>query len=277
MEDKLDELINSLVNNKKLLIISLIVYIIMMIFVIIMIWVPKEKDYGIFEKVDLNVKKQEVAQEYVNEIARMFKVSDKEGIRNLISTNYLEYTDKNIEDVMTEIASYFSIQTFLKGVIVYEDTDTYIYTSTIYSGNNFRKINIIETYPYEYKIAFDDFYSYEQRDNIVTASGITFNVENEYRNLNFVEYDISIKNTNDVNAYVNIGSIAGVKIFLEDSTNYMLKNEASTEEYTTIKPGETIRTTLSFAVPAQLQNSIESLVFYNVKISPETRDIRVTL
>ena len=133
MEDKLDELINSLVNNKKLLIISLIVYIIMMIFVIIMIWVPKEKDYGIFEKVDLNVKKQEVAQEYVNEIARMFKVSDKEGIRNLISTNYLEYTDKNIEDVMTEIASYFSIQTFLKGVIVYEDTDTYIYTSTIYS------------------------------------------------------------------------------------------------------------------------------------------------
>ena len=46
----------------------------------------------------------------------------------------------------------------IKDIDTYILGDIYIYRGTLTNGKNSKQINIIETYPYEYTITFDDFY-----------------------------------------------------------------------------------------------------------------------
>ena len=280
MDDKIEQFISIFGRNKKSLIYMLIVYALIALIVIAIIWWPKEKRYAEYEKLDLKAKQTKLAQSYVNIISNMFRNSKTDDIKSLISREYVEYTGKSVDKIIKELDNmgFLSQSASIKGVNLYTDGDTYVYSTTIYSGTgNSRAINIIEKYPYEYEIVFDDFYSYDNYGKTVTSENIEFKIENIYRNLKYVEINMRIENLNDTYARFDFNSIDGVYAILEDGTRYAVTNLVSSEPYTNIEPNMTIKKNFVFEIPAQLQEGLKYIVFNGVNIKFSTMNIKVSI
>ncbi len=280
MEDKIDSLIEMFGKNKKMLVLLLIIYIIVMICVIAVIWWPKEPGYAEYNEVDIDARKEELAQMYLNDLSFMFKTEDTEQVQNVISSDYVLFKDKDRISIISDLKNegFFSLYTELRGMEIYTDGNTYVYTTTLYApNNNTKKINIIETFPYQYSIAFDDFYKYLEPEKTITEGKLTFKVNSVYRNLKYVRYNVSITNDDETYALFNFNEGIGVKAVLEDGNSYLFTNAISAEQTTKLEPGTTITKEFIFEIPAQLQNGVEYLVFTNVKQSLSSSNIKVAI
>ncbi len=279
MRDKIDEILDIFGRDKKTLVYVIIAYALIMIAIILIIWWPKEKEYATYQKVDITTRKTEQGQQYIDDLTYIFKNSKKEEFAESISNGYLEYTNKTAQSIISELESknYFSSDVQVKGLNIYEDGETYVYSTTMYSGNNSRVINIIETYPYEYEIVFDDFYSYTTYDRATTKNNIKFTVNSIYRNLRYLDIDMSIENLNDSNVGFDFNSTVGVQAVLTDGNTYSLSNLVSSGSCTTLTPNMTVNKQLVFEVPAQLQENIEYIVFVGVNLEFSKANIKISL
>lgn len=277
MGDKIDELFDILGNNKNTILIMLVAYVIVMVVIIAIIWWPEEKNYAVYEKVDITAKKETVAQSYLNTLSDMLKKNNTSEFKKLISTRYMNYTGKTEDEIVSELtnAGYFSDNVEVKDMSIYTDGDTYVYSTTACSGNNKRAINIIERYPYEYEIVFDDFYSYEQKGTTYTNKDIKFTIDSIYRNLKYIEIKMKIENLNDTYARFDFTSTVGVQAVLEDGTKYSLANLISGESYTNIESNMTVNKNFVFEIPAQLQEGIEYIAFNGVTLQFSESNIQV--
>lgn len=279
MDDLIDSVTNLLGKNKKALFIFLVVYIIIMLVVLGVIWWPEKESRFKYEYVDISAKKEEIAQQYMNDIALLFKLEDTEVIKDKIDNTYVDFLgeskDKLIERLKAE--GYFSLYANMKGMDVYTDGNTYVYSTTIYRNNNSRKLNIIETYPYEYTITFDDFYKYQKVNKTTKVENINFTINSIYNNLKYVEVDMKIQNLNDVYARFNFNNAVSVQAVLIDGKKYSAANLISTEDYTNIEKNTTINKKFVFEIPAQLQDGIEYIVFNNVKLEFSTINMKVNM
>lgn len=279
MGDKIDELFEILGNNKKTFIIILVVYVIVMLVLLVAIWWPKEKEYATYQQVDIEERKEIQAKRYLNTLLNMLKNNRTEDMENLISNRYVRYTQKSSKEIVNDLvkAGYFSSNVEVKGMNIYTDGDTYVYSTTIYSGNNKRNINIIERYPYNYEIVFDDFYSYEESEIAQTVKNIKFTAEKIYRNLKYIEIDMKMENLNDTYARFDFTSTVGVQAVLDDGTKYSLANLISGETYTNIEANTTVNKNFVFEIPAQLQNGIKYIVFNGVSIGFSQSNLQVSI
>lgn len=279
MEDKIDELFAILGNNKKSLIIAIIVYVVITLAILVVIWWPEEKDYATYEAVNIETKKATLGQNYLNTLSEMFKNSRTSELESLISSKYINYTEKSADDIISELTKegYFSNKAEVRGISIYEDGDTYVYSTTVYSGNNKRTINIIEKYPYNYEIVFDDFYTYEVSGNTYTNKNIKFTIESIYRNLKYVEINMKIENLNDTYARFDFTSTVGVQAVLEDGTKYSPSNLISGEAYTNIESNMMVNKSFVFEIPAQLQEGIKYIVFNGVNLEFSKSNIQVNI
>lgn len=279
MENKFDELINMLGNNKNGIKYLIAIYIIVTIVVIAFIWWPKEKNYSTYESLDITTKKAELAQNYINEITDLFKNSKVEEVSSLISDSYIAYTGKIGDDIIEELKllGLFSNNILVSGMNVYEDEYTYIYSSTIYSGNNSKTINLIEKEPYKYSIAFDNFYDYDIKEDKYIIDNIKFTINSIYRSLNHVELNFSIHNLSTNSIKFSFSNVNGVQAILEDTTQYLLANSVSSEEYTNVEPNKVINKKMVFNIPVQSQEKIEQIVFNNVTIGASNKNIVIEL
>lgn len=277
MKDKLEELIDIFGNNRKNLVTTGIIYIVVMLIVIAIIWWPKSDDYATYNSINIDDIKTKQAQTYINGLLNKFKYAKKDEIKDLISSGYSEYLEKSKDQIISELENdgYFKDNIEIKGMNIYIDGDTYVYSTKIYSGSKSRAINIIETYPYQYEIVFDDFYRYDEIYKQTTVEKVKFTITSEYRNLKYVEYKFKIENTNDVYARFDFNSVTGVQAVLEDGTRYPLSNLVSGETYTNIESNMVMNKTLVFEIPAQLQEGIEYIVFNDVSIKFVTTDIKI--
>ena len=210
---------------------------------------------------------------------KLLKKNNTSEFKKLISTRYMNYTGKTSDEIISELtnAGYFSDNAELKGMNIYTDGDTYVYSTTVYWQNNKRAINIIERYPYNYEIAFDDFYSYDKKGTTYTDKDIKFTIESIYRNLRYVEIDMKIENLNDTYARFDFTSTVGVQAVLEDGTKYSLANLVSGETYTNIESNMTVNKNFVFEIPAQLQEGIEYIVFNGVILQFSQSNIKVSI
>lgn len=279
MRDKIDEMFEILGNSKQSLILALIAYIIVMAIVIAIIWMPKAKDYGEYETIDIDAKKTEQAQSYINTITDIFRNLKKEQLSELISQRYINYTGKKSEEIISdlEMDGYFSTNVTVSGMNVYTDGDTYVYSTIIYANNNKRAVNIIERYPYKYEIVFDDFYSYDVTNSNYITENIKFTTLNVYRNLKYIEINMTIQNLNDVYARFDFSNATAVQVILEDGTRISLANAISSQTYTNIEPGMTVSKNFVFEVPAQLQEGIEYILFNGVNLEFSKVNIQFTI
>jgi len=279
MGDKIDELFDILGNNKKTFIIIIVAYVVLTITIIAMIWWPKEKDYVTYEQVNITSKKEAIAQNYLNTLSNILKNNKTNELKALISNGYINYTEKTADTIVNELVKegYFSSDVAVRGMNVYEDGDTYVFSTTAYSGNKKRDINIIERYPYKYEIAFDDFYLYEQKGITQTVKNIKFTVEKIYRNLKYIEIDMKIENLNTTYARFDFASTVGVQAVLEDGTKYSLANSISGETKTNVEPNMMVNKNFVFEIPAQLQEGIEYIIFNGVSLKFSESNIQVTI
>lgn len=278
MTDKIDELIN-MIGGKKSLMWMIVAYVIITAIIIAIIWWPEEKNYATYTKVDIEDKKSEMAQSYVNALSDLFQNGRKEELKELISSRYIRYTGKSVDEIVTELEDkkFLSEDAEVKGVKVYADKDTYVYSTTVYSDKGSRVVNVIERYPYEYEIVFDDFYSYDEADKATVNKDIRFTIQNIYRNLKYIEISMEIENLNSVYARFDFNSTVGVQAVLEDGTIYPIANLVSDEAYTNIESNMTIKKNFVFEIPAQLQDGIKYIVFNGVKIEFSETNIKINI
>lgn len=278
MGDKIDEIF-AMIGNKKNLILVIVLYIVVMLVVVTVIWWPKESDFAKYDSVNITEKQTEMAQKYINTISDIFKNERVNELTQLISSEYTKYTEKTSSDIVNELKEqgFLSSKAEVKGANVYTDGDTYVYSTTVYSGNNKRNINIIETYPYKYKIVFDDFYAYEDWEQEYTNQNIKFTIKSIYRNLKYVEINMDIENSNDVYARFDFNSQVGVQAVLEDGTKYSPSNMLSTEAYTNVEANQIVSKNFVFEIPAQLQDGIEYILFNDVSVKFTQLDIKVNI
>lgn len=278
MEDKIDEFFE-IIGNKKTLIIALVAWIIVMAAVLVIIWMPKEKKYATYQKVDLNNKKTELAREYLSTLSLMLKEANTFEFERKLSKSYLAYTNKTSEEVVAELekTGFFSKDTTLTNMTLYEDGNTYIFSSIMRSGNNERTINIIEQSPYVYNIVLDNFYLYSDAEKLTKSNNIEFKVKNVYNNLKYIEINMSIENLNDTYARFDFGSTTGVQAVLEDGTIISLANLVASEIYTNVEPNMTLNKNFVFEIPIQLQSGIQCILFNDVTLEFSKTDIQVVI
>lgn len=277
MEDKIDELTQILGNNKKSVLIAFGVYIFITLIVLIFIWIPKTDGRIKYDKVNMDSKKQELATYYYNKILSEFKNLNKESVSSLLSNNYLNFSNKENKEIINELEEkgVFSSEISMSNMTVYEDKGTYVYTATINTLNDNIKINLIEEKPYNYAIAFDDFYSFTNSEKTVTKENIKFTIDSEYRNFEYIKYDMRIENKENVYCSFDFNNITGVQAVLEDGTKFALANAVSTEAATVVRQNTTISKQFVFNIPVQLQNSIEYIIFNDVKIDSAIMNIKI--
>ena len=279
MNNLLDGLIGIFGNNKKHLLIALIAYVIVTLGIIVYIWWPEQKDYLEYESVDITAKQQSLSQSYIDEISLLFRTGDKQAIKDLISNDYTKYVDKSKDEIVSELEKngFFSLYSEIRGVDLYVDGNTYVYTTTIYYENNSKKINIVETYPHNYTLVFDDFYKYDEINKSVTKQNIKFTIVDVYRNLKYIQMNVKIENQNSSYARFDFNSSSGVQAVLKDGKKYDFVNLVSTSNYEDVESNMTINKVFVFEVPAQLQNNIEYIVFNGVVMEFSTADLKIEI
>lgn len=279
MGDRLDNLLSVFGKNRKSVVYVIAAYVIILVIVLVVIWWPRPKTYSTYTPVDLENKKEQVAQNYLNILNTLFRNKNTDKIEELISYGYIRYTGKSVSEIIGELqnSNFFSNTVEVKGISVYSDENTYVYSTRIYSGNNSRIINIIETSPYNFELVFDDFYSYEEYLGTVESEDINFTINSMYRNLKYVEIDVGIENLNLSYARFNFGDPTAVQAILADGTKYSVANAVSYETYTNVQPNTTINKKFVFEIPAQLQNSIEYIIFNGVTVDYSQKNIKVNI
>lgn len=279
MEDKIDYLIEMLGKNKKTLFIVIIAYVVITLGIIVAIWWPEAPDYATYNSINIEQNKRDMAQKYLNDLSIMFKTEDEKQVQELISSEYVNFVKKDRLQIISELKEegYFSLYSDVKGMEVFVDGDTYVYTTAIYSKGNKKNISVIEKFPYKYEIVFDDFYGYKSYELIRTLSNVEFKINSVYSNLKYITYNVSITNYNDTYVLFNFNDSAGVQAILSDGTSYLMANNVSTEQYTKVDTGMTINKEFVFQIPVQLQHGIENILFNDVSVNLEKKDLRVIL
>lgn len=279
MNDILDSLSLDFVKNKKIILLLIVVYLLVIIGIIVSIWWPDKKDYLEYEAVNIEQKQKELARDYIDNVSMLFRTGDKSAVKKLISNEYVNYIGKNSDKIIEELDSsgFFSLYSEVAGADLYVDGNTYVFTTTIHSGGKSKNINIIETDPYEYKLAFDDFYKYTKMSKVTNKQGIKFTVQDVYSNLKYIEMNISIENQNKSYARFDFNNPKCVQAVLTDGKTYSISNLVSTSQYIDIEPNTTINKNIMFQIPAQLQSGIDYIIFNGVTLEFSSVNIKVAV
>lgn len=279
MNDIFDSLSLDFVKNKKIIFIILVIYILVILGVIVSIWWPDKKDYLEYKSVNIEEKQHELATEYIDRISMLFRTEDKDAVKSLISYDYTSYIGKTSDKIIEELdnSGFFSLYSEVRGVDLYVDGNTYVFTTTIYSGGKEKNINIIETAPYQYRIAFDDFYKFSKSNKVTNSQGIKFKVKEVYNNLKYIEMNINIENQNKSYARFDFNAPNCIQAVLSDGKTYSISNHVSTSQYVDVEPNTIITKNVIFQIPAQLQSGIEYIVFNGVTLEFSNVSIKVAI
>lgn len=271
--------------NKKLISRSLIIYILIMIAIIYFIWRPESSaDEAIlwsYEEYDEKEVQQRVMDNYMQDIAYKVMLSQEDQIAEIISQNYLDYSQKTPKDVIKGLKQEGYLGSYnvqIKNVVQYDLGDVQVYAGDLTNGGASKNINVIETYPNEYKISFDDFYKYTSYSNTYEENGVKFSITAMSQKLKQCSYDITISNIDNEYTSFNLLSNSGIVLVLNDGTEFNISDGASYgTEYTKIDKGSSIRIKPTFKISLNLQDDIAKIVFKDVRIDGSEADIEVKM
>ena len=277
MEDRIDAFFDLFKNNKRLLFFTFILYIILMIVIIIFIWKPKEVTYGKFDIINATEKATNDGKSYINKITLFLKSKSKGDLEKLISPEYINYTGKSAAEIVEDLSNLMGSGARCEGFVLYQDGDTYIYTTTINSNGATKKLNIIEQKPYEYTIAFDNFYKYRNTSRTYSDNNIDFRINSIYNNLGYMQYNMSITNNNIADVTLNFNDSSRIALVTTSQQVYYLENVTSMDKSTILSNGVTMEKSLVFGIPVQNQSDISYIVFRDAIVNNQTTKITIEL
>lgn len=267
-----------LFNDEKTYTIFMATFIVAMFVVLFIIWWPNDsiEEFAKYTEMNLDEKYKKNGNEYISELMFYVRYGQPNSVLAKVSNEYLAYVQETKEDLRKDVFSK-KIRGF-DGLTIRPYEQTIVYSTNIkYEDGSTRKMNLIETYPYNYSISFDDFMGYNALNIETVSNGVCCNILNAYYGENKRVYELSITNMENNRVSIDISNAKKIYLELENGEQYVLTNSVVTKNLENILKGTTVSRSFEFAIPFSIQSKIVRLVFRDVKVDGEIHDIRVNL
>lgn len=268
--------------NSKGVRVFIIVYVVLAIAVLVMIWWPKggtkTADFAYYQEYTQKQVAEKMAEYYTDNIYNKIILGDSTEIINRVSEDYLQYNGFKKEDVLQHLNenNVFDINTTIGQVTVNTDVDNYIYSFDLINGSNRVRMNLIETYPYDYYITFDNHVSYYEFNIEKQFDKMTIKIENVYSSIDYIEYTLEITNNEYDSLEFNLATVTDAYITYSDGSRLALANPIKYDDEQ-LNKGASIRKKIKFELPINVQANIEQITFTNVIIEGEKEIITIDI
>lgn len=271
------EIIDSLFSDKKTVIIMAIAYVIVMVVALIIIWKPNAVlEISKYEPYVEEQMKEKMASYYFGSVQDIGVYNAKSYLSSILSESYLEFTNQSIDEVMGRMRTENKYPT-VTNVQVHNIQDKYIYTGNLIVNSNIIPVCIIENYPYDIKLTFDNFLDYYTINRTTSKNGITITLKDVYKNLNYVEYSLEIQNESAEYVTMEFSVASNVYITLNNSQIVYLNNAYDSAELKKLEINNIANRDIVFNIPFADQDKIQSINFKNVIIDGKTVELEIVL
>lgn len=280
----------------------IVVYAILAIIVLLFIWWPKDK----LNNVNGNFKYSDVDEEqmaidiYKTELTPLLSKKNTDKLYEKLNYNYMaqnNITKDNYKSFL-ETCNYISDSVnIIECSVSRQGNDIYIYKFKYSSNNEIHYVNLIESFPYEYSLSFEqdtipivdntssisnienNSKSEETSNNSNTKTSVIDDIVYEIKvntiRDNGISYTLKITNNSDKNAEYNFDNITNVFAIMSDGKIANMGGTVISSEEDIVTPNGSLEKDLFFAISSQDQYKIKTIRILNAKIGEEKKTINI--
>lgn len=280
----------------------IVVYAILAIIVLLFIWWPKDK----LNNVNGNFKYSDVDEEqmaidiYKTELTPLLSKKNMDKLYEKLNYNYMaqnSITKDNYKSFL-ETCNYISDSVnIIECSVSRQGNDIYIYKFKYSSNNEIHYVNLIESFPYEYSLSFEqdtipivdntssisnienNSKSEETSNNSNTKTSVIDDIVYEIKvntiRDNGISYTLKITNNSDKNAEYNFDNITNVSAIMSDGKIANMGGTVISSEEDIVTPNGSLEKDLFFAISSQDQYKIKTIRILNAKIGEEKKTINI--
>lgn len=260
----------------------ILLYAILAIMILAFIWWPKgnsklDNTSVSYESVDGKQKAKDI---YTSKVMSLLCENDLPQLYEKLNDDYKKSINLNENNYKTflEGASYISDSINILSTEVSIQGDTYIYRFKYSCNNKTCYVNLIETRPYEYTLSFEqetipNVDSSTTSSKVSTVDDVTYTVSKTTIRDKGITYQIQITNNSDKTVYYNFDNITNVSVILSDERQCNLGAAIVSSDEDTLTPNSSLKKDFFFAVSSADQYKIKSMIFRNIKIGDEKKDV----
>lgn len=282
--------------NKKTFNISVafvIVYIILAIIILVIIWYPKNQNNfsGEMEYTNVTDGEKRCQDLYLSQIRFYLKDQNSDELIKKLDKSFMENNNLNENNYKEFLLNNNIIG---KNPILKESSfskqgdNVYVYRIKYYLNGYQRFVNVIETYPYQFTISFEQdslpLINNSSNETTTKASVKNNNIDNVKYQVsktsvrdNGVTYTLTITNNSDKNIEFNFDNITNVSVILNNGKSANLGAAVISSDEDVLTPGSSLKKELFFAVSSSDQDKITSIRIQNVKIGDKKKTISINL
>ncbi len=282
----------------------IVVYAILAIIVLLFIWWPKDK----LNNVNGNFKYSDVDEEqmaidiYKTELTPLLSKKNMDKLYEKLNYNYMaqnSITKDNYKSFL-ETCNYISDSVnIIECSVSRQGNDIYIYKFKYSSNNEIHYVNLIESFPYEYSLSFEqdtipivdntssisnienNSKSEETSNNSNTKTSVIDDIVYEIKvntiRDNGISYTLKITNNSDKNAEYNFDNITNVSAIMSDGKIANMGGTVISSEEDIVTPNGSLEKDLFFAISSQDQYKIKTIRILNAKIGEEKKTINISM
>lgn len=282
----------------------IVVYAILAIIVLLFIWWPKDR----LNNVNGNFKYSDVDEEqmaidiYKTELTPLLSKKNMDKLYEKLNYNYMaqnSITKDNYKSFL-ETCNYISDSVnIIECSVSRQGNDIYIYKFKYSSNNEIHYVNLIESFPYEYSLSFEqdtipivdntssisnienNSKSEETSNNSNTKTSVIDDIVYEIKvntiRDNGISYTLKITNNSDKNAEYNFDNITNVSAIMSDGKIANMGGTVISSEEDIVTPNGSLEKDLFFAISSQDQYKIKTIRILNAKIGEEKKTINISM
>ena len=293
--------------NKKTFnftVLFIVVYAILAIIVLLFIWWPKDKLNnlkGNFKYSDID-EEQMAIDIYKSELTPLLSKKNMDKLYEKLNYNYItqnSITKDNYKSFL-ETCNYISDSVnIIECSVSRQKNDIYIYKFKYSSNNEIHYVNLIESFPYEYSLSFeqdtipivDNTSSKSNTENgskseetssnsnttISVIDDIVYEIKVNTIRDNGISYTLKITNNSDKNAEYNFDNITNVSAIMSDGKIANMGGTVISSDEDIVTPNGSLVKDLFFAISSQDQYKIKTIRILNAKIGEEKKTINISM
>ena len=270
----------------RLYVLVAVIVTIVVLVVIIFIWFPKSGDSkDIYRYTVADDYKEQGYNAIYSSVRSLLYTSNVDSLYKKMDTSFLSEKGLNEQNFKNYMIANNLIgdSVTLKNYSVLEEGDTVIYRlNYVVSGNFGQKsnvVNIIETYPYEYTLSFeqDSIPITSSNDKTIEDEGIRFEVKITERKNNQIKYNVKI--TNLYNTSVKFDFTNANNVYLKLSDGSVIKQTSiitSDDNNVNLEKDSYITKEFVFNISLENQSNIKSLVFTSINVDENSKDVIIS-
>lgn len=278
--------------NKKTFNISVafvIVYIILAIIILVVIWHPKIQNNmsGEMEYDNVTDGEKRCQDLYLSQIRFYLKEQNSDELLKKLDKSFMEnnnLNESNYKEFLLKNHIIGKNPTLKEGSFSKQSDNVYVYRFKYYLNGYQRYVNVIETYPYQFTISFEQdslpLINNSSNETTLKSTVKNNNIDNVKYEVsktsvrdNGITYTLKITNNSDKDVEFNFDNITNVSVILSDGKIANLGAAVISSDDDILTPGGSLTKELFFAVSSQDQNKITNLRIQNVSIGDEKKTV----